>query len=193
MAFDYPFNSWKTYYEALVESCSTEFYGEKYPNYQAAYDTMEDPDYDIIKSLLETGQDPQTGLDMLFQSMIDGHRYSIDMIQDKKFPDIIRLFLEKGAVINIDIILQARAEFVPDYFEEECYSYAARACLLRVIQDFIPEMVSKLNEKIGWDSIIPTYWEDMLDRSSYNLNPEFGDFDTARYKALKFEYEASYK
>jgi hypothetical protein len=125
--------------------------------------------------------------------MIDGHRYSIDMIQDKKFPDIIRLFLEKGAVINIDIILQARAEFVPDYFEEECYSYAARACLLRVIQDFIPEMVSKLNEKIGWDSIIPTYWEDMLDRSSYNLNPEFGDFDTARYKALKFEYEASYK
>jgi hypothetical protein len=182
---DYPFTSWNSYYDAVTRFLQNKW--GKYPKYEEyiAANAWEG-DEEIMKSLLQEDHDPQIGLDRLFQCFMDGWEYGWEVLADNNFVDTIAIFVNKGAVINIDLLLQPMFEY--PHFEKEILSYKVRGFLLRHIETkFIPDLMTILNQRINWDSIIPKSWKDMMTDDG-TLNPEFGDFDTARFKALKYEY-----
>jgi hypothetical protein len=182
------FTNWEDYYQALKLYCTSPDYNVEYPNYAEIHDEKGiNGDIEIIQTILQNYHgDPQEGLDMLFQTMVDGgFRYSRDIINSRKFSDILRLFIDRGAVPNIDILLRSQPEYGHTYFEEEVSSYAARAALLKRLEteELVPDLVSQLNEKVHWDSIEPV--------SSNELNVRYSNenlFDTDRLRYLKFEF-----
>lgn len=184
------FSDWDSYFTALVTSLSTDTYNKTYPEYAALHDLKGlNADVNIVKSLLDNDLDPQDGLNGFIKSMILGSRYSKDFILSNQFRTIFSMFLAKGATINLYLLLDPYISDDPKHFEEEAYSSAVRAILIHVIEDhFNPHILMHLDGMIAWDSIIPVYWEEMCLKYTSELNPEFGDFNAARYKAIKYAY-----
>jgi hypothetical protein len=190
---DYPFSSWKDYFPAFIESCESEYFEEKYPEYAlkcAEYDNI-GLDKEIVESLLHKGEDPQEGLDLFIEAMLKGHHYSLDVILDGEFNDIIKLFLDKGASIKIDDIL--KKDPYATSFEDEVEGRASvqGAMLCAIEKKFIPNLSNILDEKIGWRSIDGEYWENML--CDDGLDSKFGDIETARLKAIRYEFNHWYR
>jgi hypothetical protein len=153
MSSDYPFTSWAAYYAALTESLQTEYYGETYPEYQKFLDDEKgNTDDDIIKGLLDTGLNPQEGLDGFIEALLDGSRYASEMAG---IDDILVMFIEKGAVPKIDCLFTI---LYPegDYFEDEVQSYEIRGELIDSLQEYI-----QADKFYDWSSIEATHWEDI--------------------------------
>lgn len=112
-------NSWDDYYDALVDYCSTEFC--RYVDY-SYYIGSVGTDLDIVTMLLNKGLSAQEGLDKFLMAAIRGNRYSAELLlehgkpyrQRADTPDyenyllrknpIIDLFVQRGAVVNYDIL-----------------------------------------------------------------------------------------
>jgi hypothetical protein len=91
---DYPFNTWDLYYDALLHYLKYGVYSDSYPMYKKKTTTH----YEDIKSMLESGLNPQQGLYGFLLTIIHGHKYSVSIIS--QLESIIRLFLSNGAEVD---------------------------------------------------------------------------------------------
>ena len=99
------FRNFNSYYEALCESLNTEFYGKTYPDYQyILYNGGKD--VDIVEQLLacDESSPAQEAFDNFFKTILKGTRYARDFLSYGSGKEIIKLFLERGAVVKWDII-----------------------------------------------------------------------------------------
>jgi hypothetical protein len=101
IAGDYPFNSWESFKPALLESLTTEYFGETYPKYDAAIDRGEAGDLSEIKKFATK----ENASDILeeFVEMIcgEGYRYGPQTNWDK----IIRHLLRLGAEFPLSTLM----------------------------------------------------------------------------------------
>ena len=180
---DYPFTSWKTYFAAFVEYTSTEFYGEKYPKYEEQHLNHENEvDIITVNNLLNNGLDSQEGLDGFISAMLAGSRYSCQLLEDP-FPVIVKKFIEKGAVLNIDTLVTAT--YTNSIEDEMCCGggnvKAGILCSL-VNKNIIDK--SYLDSLLNWENVTPCYWED-IDTTKYDARTQFLmaiKHDYARYE-----------
>lgn len=158
---DYPFATWETYYAALSESFSTEFYGETYPAYKVVCDTQgSDADLHIIQALLNNGASPQEGFNQLLRTCIVSHRYSPDFILYDNFSHILQAFFDRGVQFDIDTLLRLYVAEEPGHFEEEAYTCQIRGWIICELVTFVPDLLQRLDDAIQWQAIDPVYWED---------------------------------
>jgi hypothetical protein len=94
---DYPFTSWWSFKPALLESMTTEYYGEMYPKYQAAIDSGETDDLIEIKKLATTENADEILGDYIDMICGEGYRYGPQM----DWPKIIRHLMRLGAEFPI--------------------------------------------------------------------------------------------
>lgn len=146
---DYPFTSWTSYFAALTESLSTEYYGETYPEYEKQI-SGGNTDMQIIKGLLDAGCDAQEGLDGFLQALLAGSRYASEM---DGIPRILKMFTKRGATPNVDCLFQQTISD-PRYFEDEIQSYEIRGDLIDLLSEYVQQ-----DKYCDWSSIEATYWE----------------------------------
>ena len=168
---DYPFRTWSTYFAALTESLSTEFYEETYPKYAKQHDKRSNVDFKIVERLLAAGLNAQEGLDGFMQAVLDGSRYASD------FDDIgaiVSLFTQAGATPKMDMLFEPLYADEPEYFEDEMQQYTSRGLLI--------DSFSELDVKkyCDWSSIKATYWE-KIDKDIIQ-----NDYKTACFMYLKY-------
>lgn len=133
-------------------------------------------DATIVQTLLGV-ESAQTVLDGFLLSMLRGSYHSKYFIESPEFQTILRSCLIAGATINIDLILEPLSSSVD---EEATTCHVRGALLFYIQQNFIADLCAILDKKIGWISIEPVHWEDSEDDD---------DFNTKRYKSIKFEYD----
>lgn len=163
MINDYPFQNWNDYYEAFALVLKTENFGYTYPAYHKATQEVIDVDVIIIESLLKQGLDVQDGYDGFIKTILEGDKYSTEFRDI--FPEVLNMFISKGAVPNIDILFVKN--FTTEYvylqgssirlsFEHEVCNYPVRGDLIDAFAEVYPGLdVSKYAD---WEYIEDTNW-----------------------------------
>ncbi len=146
---DYPFTSWTGYFAALTESLSTEYYGEEFPQYERQQHRG-NTDMMMIQKLLESGLNPQEGLDGFIQALLDGSRYACEL---PDIAEILAMFIEKGAKPNIDCLFEINCT----EFEDEVSSYEIRGVLI----DALSEFGIDVKKYYDWASVDAVNWEEI--------------------------------
>ncbi len=189
---DYPFHTWQEYYAALAESCSTEFYGETYPEYEALCMEKEGmADLEIIQNLLESGAKPQEGFNELLRTFIKYNRYSAEYINSEDFPSILKAFFNKGVHLDINILLDLYVATSPEHFEDEAYSCYARGQLIRALIPFVPDIIDQLDNKVNWNTIEPMDWEESAYWDESNKPKTLDDLRRFIYASMKYSYNTT--
>ncbi len=182
---DYPFANWTDYFKALSQVFSTEFFGETYPAYELVYeDEGGEADLRIITGLLDAGANPQEGFDMLLKTCIIHHRYSSEFIDDIAFPSILQAFFDRGARLNIDILIGIHIATCPEHFEEESYTADPRGRLIWQLRTIVPHIIQQLDVAIHWNNLVPAYWED-IDNDPVTME----ELRAAVYRSIKYTYQ----
>jgi hypothetical protein len=175
MTTDYPFQNWNDYYKGLELALYTENFDNMYPEYHKAAQVMAEVDIDvrIIRSLLEKGLDVQEGYDGFIKTILEGDRYSTEY--NDIFPEVLSMFISKGAVPNIDILFSKN--FTTDHieilersyrlsFKDEVANYPVRGYLIDAFAEVYPELdVSKYAD---WSSIGEKDWYETYTQIVYD-------------------------
>jgi len=170
---DYPFQNWDDYYTAFTTSLCTEFYGDDYPNYAKQHDISGSKfDYKIVKEFLESGLNPQYGLDKFIKSLLEGSRYAKEI--EDEIPVYIKMFFDAGAKFDFDSLFSMHYPNSTN-FEDEIATYATRGMLIDIFSNYNIDV----NKYYDWSSIEGVYWEYIDDAIIKN------DYQKARYMALK--------
>ncbi len=101
MAEDYPFSSWESFKPALLESLTTEYFGETYPKYDAAIDRGEAGDLSEIKKFATKENASDILADFVEMICGEGYRYGPQTNWDK----IIRHLLRLGAEFPLSTLM----------------------------------------------------------------------------------------
>ena len=175
MANDYPFQNWNDYYEAFTTVLKTENFVYTYPAYHKATQEIIDVDVIIIDSLLKKGLDVQEGYDGFIKTILEGDKYSTEF--NDIFPEVLTMFISKGAVPNIDLLFQKNLTSECVYlkglmyrvsFEYEVYNYPVRGCLIDAFALVYPDLdVSKYAD---WESIEDKEWYETPNQRVYEWN-----------------------
>jgi hypothetical protein len=150
--------TWDKFLDAYCEMNSTEFYGEKYPEfeeYMNKYCSAKGFSEFAVKAL-ERGDDPQKCLDSFIDITPNCSRYIMECPEFNIA--IIDVFIEAGAIFPHEKL------FKPQYednktatFEDEQLSYPFRGFL---IDHYAPLGIIDVNASgVTWNDVTPRHWE----------------------------------
>jgi hypothetical protein len=155
------YKTYETYLEALTESFISEFF-TNHPEYEKEIDAMVEQNIDVdqkyIFHFLNSGLDPQIGMEKMIDAMISNYRYSADYIY------LLKHFIDAGASLYN---LTEKLFFIPDvaydWIEEAIYENGidVRAAIIdkyaqHLNQDYIKNYAN-------WTEIQATLWEEAED------------------------------
>ena len=194
---DYPFTKWDSFFEAFTVSMQTEFGVEHAPVYDKLLKEKGGViDIEIMEDLLEKGNNPQEGLKGLITALLDGCRYSHEVIPS--FRVIIEKMVKKGAFINTDILSMMT---IPKFsrreqFESEMGNLVkAKGYLLNMLFTFegVETMFHEMILPYQWSQINPVYYEDMIATETVgecNGHEMIGHLLGSHYNYLESYYSA---
>lgn len=174
------FDSWEGFLAAFTESLNSEDYGDKYPEYAAGGQNLDQP---IIEQLLDAGRerglDPNVPLKQFIDAVLRCHRPAGAWALRGTVVGLLGAFLDAGAVPDLTSIFKPNNQDVPDnqilteedieggtFWEEECYNYEARGVLLDGIAKAMaargrPLALPRAVADFDFLSINPSAWDDM--------------------------------
>jgi len=158
------FSTWDEFFP-IFSSDSTGMDRINHP-YHDAYDEGLIDDYEIIKYLLEIGNQPQEGLDGFIEALFKSN-YGIELFADDRGRNIFELFKKYGAIPTISPIYINRSDWMDDeYVTEICsdkntdlvndylsddYNHDLRVVILETCIKVFPEIDFK--NGINWTKI----------------------------------------
>ena len=103
--------TWDEFFIPFTQYLEGEVWGDEYSKFREYSDKYGINVDVILKVLLDKNFDAQEGLDKLFLSLIEGHRYAYEIINSLQRLDgescIIKEFIRHGAKINYDILFKS--------------------------------------------------------------------------------------
>jgi hypothetical protein len=170
------FKSYDEFLAGLRESLNSEYYGDKYPEYEEECDQEEDIDVKYINHFIQNGLDIHHGLELLIDTLCSHSRY----VEQSDIEDFIQPFLNAGADINKQTIF-----YIPiisnleEEFEDKTEEIFIRVAIIKTFQI----QNNSIDELLRDDNVEPLDWEDILE---YNEENEYNDMKLPFYQFYKF-------
>lgn len=141
----------------------------------------ENNDYEIYKNMLDTGHNPQVGLDGYINALISGSRYFNDYVEfgQGSYKRILNMFLKnKNVKLNINRLFN-RDESLEgeESYEDEINGYGVRGKLIDTLNELGYLSKKDVNKYCNWKKIEPGYWEEIDEMDI--------DYDLKRFMYLK--------
>lgn len=164
--------TWSQVCHAWIECLSTEFAGEKFPEFDQLLRTSKN--FSVYMKIFATnaidrGEDPQVCLNLFVKRTVnEGHRYGGELIEE--ICVVIDTFIKARATFPVELLFEPT--YLDKYegtvmisFEDEIAGYNIRG----VIIDYVKPDASKYAD---WSIIEAAYWEDIPDAYGYEFNNE---------------------
>ena len=169
---DYPFQTWKGYFDAFECSLGSIAVESKYPKYTQHLQKNEDHDLRVVAEMLAKGLSPTEGINEMMRAVVNGDRYAWDARETIK--SMIGIFVQKHATPNFDKLFAPKRAGNSDLEYEACDN-GSRGMLMDLFDEY---GFGRFYEKYApWSKIRGMYWEDI---------PLGIEFETARLIALKY-------
>ena len=159
--FNFHFKTYEDYMRALAESFISEFH-EEYPEYREEMDGMAklgiDIDETYIRHFLNSGLDPQTGMEKMIETMTANARYSGESVY------LLKFFIDAGASLYD---LTEKIFCVPDvpdvkYVEDAIYDHGLEV-RLQIIDKYAEHLNQDyIKDYTDWTKIQAILWEDVI-------------------------------
>ena len=152
------YKTYETYLDALTEAFISEFF-QNHPEYKQEIDAMAELNIDVdqkyILHFLNSGLDPQIGMEKMIDAMISNSRYSAYYI------DLLKYFIDAGASLYN---LTEKLFFIPDvayyWIEDAIYEHGidVRAAIIDKYAEHLNQ--DYIKNYANWTEIQATLWEE---------------------------------
>ena len=133
--YDYPFNDWKNYYEALTQMLKGDInFNKKYPIYYKQLEKNIIVDTDIVDYLLDMGLNPTNGINGFINVILQQYKHAFQFIY--QIDNIIKLFIDAGAELDLTSLFSFQYPEITDIVKET-KGYSTRGLLIDIISTHV--------------------------------------------------------